>query len=206
MLAGAGVTKLAVSGGKIVLDGTIEVLSGRTWEASKIFNAGEVLLSPKGNLSAQQITRQGMPAALNDAAKGSLKDLPNLDSTAAGNLREKVAKDYFESNGFTSLDGKCGANNCFDGVYIKGDKVVINEVKPLKDNGSISLSSNAGSSTLGVQMSPDWIESRINELKGSGDPAKVQTANIIQQAIKNGNLVKLVSGVNSSGMTMIKLK
>lgn len=206
MLAGAGVTKLAVSGGKIVLDGTIEVLSGRTWEASKIFNAGEVLLSPKGNLSAQQITRQGMPAALNDAAKGSLNDLPNLDNTAAGSLREKVAKDYFESNGFTSLDGKCGANNCFDGVYIKGDKVVINEVKPLKDNGSISLSSNMESPQLGVQMTEEWISSRVGMLLRSGDPAKIQAANAILNAGKNGNLVKIVAGLNANGMTMVKIK
>lgn len=52
-------------------------------------------------------------------------------------LTPLIPNNYFERNGFTALDGKCGAN-CFDGVYIKGDKVIINEVKPLSANGSIN--------------------------------------------------------------------
>jgi hypothetical protein len=35
-----------------------------------------------------------------------------------GALREKIANSYFDPKDYTVLDGKCGGNNCFDGVYI----------------------------------------------------------------------------------------
>ena len=112
---------------------------------------------------------------------------------------------YFERNGFKALDGKCGSN-CFDGVYIKGDQVIVNEVKPLQANGSIKLSPRNPDTGLPTQMTDSWIKTRTDQLLKSGDPAKIQTGNLILQASRSGNLTTLVSGVNSNGMVIMKVK
>ena len=178
---------------------------GEAWEISKILSAGEVAASARGSISSQQMTRMGVPAALSDGELAKLGPINSLDSTAAGIVRETVADSYFQRNGFTALDGKCGAN-CFDGVYIKGDQVIINEVKPLNANNTIQLNGPNEVTGLQTQMTKQWIESRIDVLTKSGDPAKIATAQAIQKAIDNGTLVKMVSGVNGNGMTMVKLK
>ncbi|STQ91109.1 hemagglutinin repeat-containing protein [Iodobacter fluviatilis] len=180
-------------------------LVGKAWESSKILNAGEVTASGKGFISTQQITTQGVPAALNQAELTQLSKLSRLDTGQAGALRETVADAYFSRNGFTALDGKCGSN-CFDGVYFKGDQVIINEVKPLNANNSIKLTGPNPTTALPPQMSDQWIRSRANELSRSGDPAKATTGSAILKALDNGTLVKMVSGVDSVGMTMVKLK
>lgn len=179
---------------------------GRAWESDKVLNAGEVAMSGGGNISAQQITRVGTPAGLNAAEVNALSKLDSLDSTKAGVLRETVSNSYFERNGFASLDGKCGAGNCFDGVYIKGDLVIINEVKPLQANGSIKLSGGNKSTDLGTQMSDEWIVSRANALEATKDPVKVQLAKQILEAKGSGKLTTVVSGVNRSGMVIVKVK
>lgn len=83
--------------------------------------------------------------------------------------------------------------------------MIINEVKPLNANGSIKLSP-AQSSGLPTQGTIQWVESRARELIKSGDPVRVQTGTLILQASKAGNLTTVVSGVNSSGMVVVKVK
>ena len=184
--------------------GTLNAI-GRAWEAGKVLNAGEIGLSRGGNISAQQVTRAGMPAGLTSAEMDALRNLGSLSNSAAGVLRETVSNSYFERNGFSTLDGKCGTN-CFDGVYVKGDQVIVNEVKPLSANGSIKLSGGNDATGLKTQMSDDWIRSRASELIKSGNPAKVQTGTLILQASKAGKLTTVVSGVNSNGMVIVKVK
>jgi filamentous hemagglutinin len=169
-----------------------------------VLDAGEIAMSNGGNISAQQVTRVGTPAGLNSAEKSSLSNLDSLSSGQAGTVREHVSNSYFERNGFTSMDGKCGAGNCFDGVYIKGDQVIVNEVKPLNPDGSIKLSPAAGS--LPTQGTIQWVESRARELIRSGDPEKVKTGNLILAAKDSGNLTTVVSGVNSNSMVIVKVK
>ena len=124
----------------------------------------------------------------------------------AGELRETVSNSYFERNGFAPLDGKCGAGNCFDGVYIKGNQVIINEVKPLQANGSIKLSGGNEGTGLKTQMSDEWIVSRVRALRATKDPVKVQLADQIMAAKDAGKLTTVVSGVNSNGMVIVKVK
>ncbi|WP_293931452.1 hemagglutinin repeat-containing protein, partial [Iodobacter sp.] len=194
-----GASPAAVSKLEKVLD------VNKAWESAKILNAGEVAASGKGFISTQQITTQGVPAALSQAELTQLSKLSRLDTGQAGALRETVADAYFSRNGFTALDGKCGAN-CFDGVYFKGDQVIINEVKPLNANNSIKLAGPNPTTALPPQMSDQWITSRVMELKFSKDPVKMATAEAIMKAKENGNLIKMVSGVNGDGMTMVRLK
>jgi filamentous hemagglutinin len=89
-------------------------------------------------------------------------------------------------------------------VYIKGDQVIVNEVKPLNADGSIKLSPAAGS--LPTQGTIQWVESRARELIRSGDPEKVKTGNLILAAKDSGNLTTVVSGVNSNSMVIVKVK
>ena len=119
-----------------------------------------------------------------------------------------MANSYFTRNGFTPLDGKCGSGNCFDGVYVKGNTVYINEVKPLNANGSIKLSgasTRQNGSELPPQMTLDWIDYARIELSKSTNPQARATAAVIQKAIDNQTLVRVVSGINANGMTIVKL-
>ncbi|MEJ7138982.1 hemagglutinin repeat-containing protein [Amphibiibacter pelophylacis] len=206
------------AGGKILVDGAeAAVTAGNkvldaaavAFETNKIRNLEQVTMSAKGTISAQKITLAGTPAALNEAELSKLSGLGSLDSNAAGALREEVTDSYFRRNGFTALDGKCGAGNknCFDGVYVKNGQVYINEVKPIGSKNTISLSGNSSSpNDIGVQMTKEWIDSRLDELFSSGDPVKIKTANIILDAIKSKNLVKTVSGVRPDGITTLGIK
>ena len=49
-------------------------------------------------------------------------------------------------------------------------------------------------------------KSRVDQLLKSGDPAKVQTGNLILQSSRSGNLTTVVSGVNRNGMVIVKVK
>jgi filamentous hemagglutinin len=134
--------------------------------------------------------------------------MENEHRTLQGDARKIVVKNYFMRNGFTSLNGKCVAN-CFDGVFVKGKTVYVVETKPLNANGTINLNGpvkNAGSDeTLPRQMSDKWIESRLNELSKGTDQMK-QAAVLIKQAIKDEKLVKVVAGVDTKSITIVKLK
>ena len=123
-------------------------------------------------------------------------------------VRETVSDAYFTQNGFTKLDGKCGAQ-CFDGVYIKHGEIYIVEVKPLNANGSITLSSNSKSpNNIGVQMSDNWINSRARELakNGATPEAKATGRTILTELKKEGGFVnKIVVGVNDQTMVTVNL-
>jgi filamentous hemagglutinin len=172
-------------------------------QSNKVLNAGEIAMSSGGNISAQQITRVGTPAALDTAEIAKLNNLDSLGRDAASTLRENVSNSYFERNGFKALDGKCGTN-CFDGVYINGNQVIVNEVKPLNANGSIQLNPSAG--TLPTQGTIQWVESRAQALIDTKDPVKMQTGYMIMNAKNAGNLTTVVSGVNANGMVVVKVK
>ncbi|MFM0389617.1 hemagglutinin repeat-containing protein [Paraburkholderia dipogonis] len=176
---------------------------GRALGAFDVPLAGDVVASPGGNIAASQITNQGMTLSLSSADRAILSQIENLPTTTLqGDAREFVVNNYFARNGYTQLDGKCGVN-CFDGVYVKGDTVYINEVKPLNANGSIKLSGPSGS--LPTQMTDDWVAGAIDRLRQTGDADAMHTADIIQAARSNGTLVKLVTGVNNQGATVVKL-
>ncbi|PRH16872.1 filamentous hemagglutinin [Burkholderia multivorans] len=177
----------------------------RVGESIDVWLAGAVKPADKGFISTGKVTMESMPVKLNSAEQGVLSQLDQLPSKdLQGQAREYVANNYFVRNGFTPLDGKCGAN-CFDGVYVKGNTVYVNEVKPLSESGSISLNPANGATKLPTQQTDDWVASSIRRLKDSENPHLVETANVVEQALKNGSLVKLVSGVDANGMVIVKI-
>ncbi len=210
------VDSFATQNGSVKPDYTIEetVIGGilankiastvaRVGESIDVWLAGPVNPTGKGFISTGKVTMESMPVKLNSAEQGVLSKLDQLPTTdLQGQAREYVANNYFVRNGFTPLDGKCGVN-CFDGVYIKGDTVYINEVKPLNANGAIQLNGPSGS--LPTQMTDGWIDSAVTRLS-NGDASQRATADLIQKAIDSGKLVKVVTGVNSNGATLVKLK
>ncbi|WP_124095347.1 contact-dependent inhibition toxin BcpA [Burkholderia gladioli] len=186
-----------------ILTSKIASTVARAGESIDVWLAGPVNPTGKGFISTGKVTMESMPVKLNTAEQGVLSQLDQLPSKdLQGQAREYVANNYFVRNGFTPLDGKCGVN-CFDGVYIKGDTVYINEVKPLNANGSVQLNGPSGS--LPTQMTDGWIDSAVARLR-SGDTNQRVTADLIQKAIDSGKLVKVVTGVNSNGATLVKIK
>ncbi|WP_331694680.1 hemagglutinin repeat-containing protein [Pandoraea sputorum] len=178
--------------------------AGRWLATSDVALLERVSASPAGNISAQQITREGTSLRLTAEDRTLLSQLDAISSTGIqGDLREYVVNNYFLRNGYKPLEGKCGANNCFDGVYVKGDTVYIVEVKPLKSDGSIKL--NGPSGDLPTQMSSDWIDDALSRL-GKGTAEQRATVDAITSALNNGKLVKFVTGVDRNGITAVKIK
>nr|WP_275761232.1 hemagglutinin repeat-containing protein [Ralstonia pseudosolanacearum] len=189
-------------GGQVA--GKVLGTAGRLLDSLDVAILGRVTASSGGNISAQQVTREGLSLPVSAADRALLSQIDNLPSTALqGDLREYVANNYFVRNGFTPMEGKCGSGNCFDGVYVKGNSVYINEVKPLNANGSIQLSGPSGN--LPTQMTDAWVDNAINRLANSGNPDAVRTAEILFKAKKDGTLVKIVTGVDGKGITAVKL-
>lgn len=189
--------------GAAVTDRVVGTL-GRYFESIEVGLAGTLGSSARGNISAQKVTMEGMSLSLSAEEQGLVSGLEGVASNeASGKLRESVANSYFIRNGFTPLEGKCGTN-CFDGVYMKDGKIYINEVKPLNADNSIKLTPDSG--TLPTQMSDDWILYAANRLKQTKDPVLQNTGRIILDAIESGNVIKVVTGVNSQGATAVKLR
>ncbi len=179
---------------------------GETWTLAEdeLVNVERVLVVHDEQLAAipkhRYLTAWDRLQRFVNGCLSQLDQLPSKD--LQGQAREYVANNYFVRNGFTPLDGKCGVN-CFDGVYIKGDTVYINEVKPLNANGSVQLNGPSGS--LPTQMTDGWIDSAVTRLR-NGDANQRATADLIQKAIDSGKLVKIIAGVNSNGATLVKIK
>jgi filamentous hemagglutinin len=179
-------------------------------ESLDVAFAGKVVESAKGNISASQLTEQGMSVRLTATEQSVLTKIDALPTTALqGEAREYVANNYFLRNGYQPLEGKCGSGNCFDGVYLKDGKVYINEVKPLNADGTVKLagpSVRADGSTLDTQLSDSWVQYSIDRLASSSSAETRRAAGIIQKALDEKTLVKLVSGVDAAGMTIVKIK
>ncbi|WP_186079155.1 contact-dependent inhibition toxin BcpA [Burkholderia gladioli] len=188
-----------------ILTNKIASTAARVGESIDVWLAGPVNPTGKGFISTGKVTMESMPVKLNTAEQGVLSQLDQLPSKdLQGQAREYVANNYFVRNGFTPLDGKCGAN-CFDGVYVKGNTVYVNEVKPLNESGSISLNPPNSATGLPGQQTDNWVVYSVQRLKNTGDPQLIKTAEVVEQAFRNGNLVKTVSGVNSNGMVVVKV-
>lgn len=180
-------------------------LAAKAWTSLEVKLAGDVVASATGNISTKQITESGIQATLTDVDRMILGDIAKLpNTTLQGDAREIVVNNYFARNGFTSLDGKCGAN-CFDGVFVKGDKVYIVETKPLNANGTIKLSPESETG-LPAQMTNPWIKDRIRQLAESSDPNLKKTAAILDAAQKSNSIIKVVAGADAKGVTFVKLK
>ena len=195
LLGGAVQSRLVGAAGRLISD--LEVLlSGRT------------VSSISGNISARQITEAGMQATLTSAERDLLRQAAEQsNSSLRGKVSEYVSDSYFARNGYKQIEGKCGSDNCFDAVFIKGDKVYVVESKPLQSNGAIKLSPTNSITGLPAQMTDEWVGSAISRLGlAESSEAAQTTAKIIAAARNKATLVKLVVGSNKDGITIVRLK
>ncbi|ADJ62810.1 filamentous hemagglutinin N-terminal domain-containing protein [Herbaspirillum seropedicae] len=189
-------------GGKLAAK-TLGLLGRLLGNETDLFFAGTVSPSAKGYIGVGKVTMEGYSVKLSNAEMSLLQQIDKLETTKAqGELREMVSDFYFSRNGYKSFDGKCGVN-CFDGVYLKGNTVFINEVKPLSNNGSISL--NGDTPGLPTQMTDAWIRNAADRLEQTGRSDAIKTAEMIRSALSDGRLVKVVTAVDSKSITLIKL-
>ncbi len=185
--------------------GKIASAAGKAIGELDLFFAGVVTPTKAGTVNAGKVSSEGLTVKLSAAEQSALRAIdatPNVQ--VQGMLREIVSDSYFQRNGYKALDGKCGSGNCFDGVYIKGDKIYIVEVKPLNADGTIKLS--GASDNLPAQMTEGWITDAAKRLL-NGSPAQREAGEKILQALRGegGTLVKVVTGVNAKNMTILKL-
>ncbi|MCU4582286.1 hemagglutinin repeat-containing protein [Acinetobacter gyllenbergii] len=200
----AGTVTVAKKGGGIVIEAAKDINRVLKNDPAKL---PSVKVSSSGNISAKQISENGK---IIDPPKEVLSKqqelLNNSNHNQTGALREQISDIYFKSGGYTKLESKCGSN-CFDGVYTKNGEIYIVEVKPLKERGSVKLSSANPSTGLDVQMSDAWIKSRANELSNQkNNSAAKATGDKLLQAIENGKPInKIVVGVNEGRAVTLNL-
>lgn len=171
-----------------------------------VMHAGKVSPAVKGNISFGQMVENSASADLTQAERNLLKQLNGTrPHHVDGDLREYVVDSYFLRNGFRRLEGKCGNGNCFDGVYVKNGKVIINEVKPIGAKGSVKLGVENKGTNLPVQTTDLWVEHAIACLEKSGNAELIETSKIIRGAQNDGNLIKTVSGVDRHGINFVRV-
>lgn len=78
-----------------------------------------------------------------------------------GALNENLMIRYFESSGWTRLEGQVGRTG-FDGLFVKLEDGVIKDVLIVESKYNTS---SLQSTNFGVQMSEDWIRRKMVELK-----------------------------------------
>jgi filamentous hemagglutinin len=182
-------------------------VAARVWTDMEVALAGKAVSSASGNISARQLTEMGMQATLTSGERDMLQQAAAQSSTSLkGQVSEYVTDSYFARNGYRQIEGKCGADNCFDSVFVRGDKVYVAETKPLGSDGSIKLNGPNPSTRLDAQMTDAWIDGAIARLKTEGTESARATAQLIQRAKDNGSLVKLVAATGKDGLVFLKLK
>jgi len=158
------------------------------------------------NISARKITENGLPVEhkLSPEERKLQEKWSNASSSSEkGKIGEELTTSYFERNGYKSLPGKCGSDNCFDGVFVKDGQVYIVETKPLNPDGSIKL--NSATSTLPSQMSDGWINDVMRRLRES--PETIGTFDFLRNHIEGGGTIsKVAVGVNGNNVVLVPLK
>ena len=129
------------------------------------------------------------------------------NSDIAGTKTETLCDEMFETNGFIKYESKIGSNNGFDGVYIKGDinnptEIIINEAKQIGSAGNIKL--NGRTTNKGPQMSEEWINQTIIEMRTHSNPLIVSLGNTLFH--HSSKIIRTVSGVDKTTIEFVVLK
>ncbi|GAA4928908.1 hypothetical protein [Mucilaginibacter defluvii] len=121
---------------------------------------------------------------------------------------EKLADDIFATNGYQKFNSKIGSNNGFDAVYIKGDlsnptEIIINEAKQMSSIGTIKLNAKTQGGKA-AQMSNDWINQTILDMRISPDPAIKNLGEVLNNNLSK--ITKTVSAVDKSTKEIVILR
>jgi len=134
--------------GKKAIDGI------RYLQETKQFKVSETLF--------KNITNKDIPS-LEDRLKF---ELPTLTEGQINNLKGKIGEDmmdlFYKKSGWTKINGEVGRNG-IDGLYIKRDKE--GNIKQLLFSESKYNTSQLGDTNYGKQMSKEWLNKKIEDLK-----------------------------------------
>ena len=110
---------------------------------------------------------------------------PGLGLTQAnhevGALTERLMHRYFESGGWTRVQGEVGRQG-IDGLYVQIRRGVVKDVLIAESKYNTSVMKSTGS---GTQMSPDWIRRKVENLRARFPDEKVYPD--IQRFVDNGS-------------------
>lgn len=129
-----------------------------------------------------------------------------LNADAYGTKTEALCDELFQADGFVKYDAKFGSNNGFDGVYIKKnaaghvEEIIINEAKQVTSKGNIKL--NARTPNKGPQMSEEWINQTIDEMKLNPSTSALASTLLANRE----KIVKTVTAVDKSVSEIIIAK
>lgn len=117
----------------------------------------------------------------------------NSNPPGAGKRTEELMEDLFHNEqGYSKLDGSYNSGiNGFDGVFQKGDEIIISESKQWTGANSVSLSGPGAN--VPAQMTDEWVDFVADKLEIDGNAA---LANIIRDAKDTGKLTKVVTVVD----------
>ncbi|MCI6641346.1 MULTISPECIES: hypothetical protein [Campylobacter] len=170
------------------------------------------LLAKSRELGISDVQKEGMHFA-NDTLKERIeKDLPEASKweidKVKGDISEKTMDEYFKRTGWEKIEGEVGCNG-IDGLYVKRDKDEnITDVLVVESKYNTS---RLGNTKNGEQMSKEWIEAKISELRKkdyeNSDYAQIEEkvsngeyrARIWRMKEIDGNLQIEISKVDSSG-------
>ncbi|MBK9150418.1 MAG: hypothetical protein IPM26_05215 [Saprospiraceae bacterium] len=141
------------------------------------------------NANKFNVTEPSLKAKFDD-----IIDNGDLHGKKTENLIKEIIEDGGNS-GWTHYDGSYGSNNGFDGVFIKGDEVIINESKQWGPGSSGVTLAGQGSGTppWPAQMTEDWVRAVTEKLREEG---KDILADKIIFALNNNKLTKIVTFVD----------
>lgn len=98
--------------------------------------------------------------------KNPTKSLPYINQKV-GLINENIMNKYFTSTGWTKIEGEVGRNG-IDGLFIKRNKNGI--IKDVMIVESKYNKSGLQHTNNGQQMTKQWIQKKIDDLKKSDDP------------------------------------
>lgn len=106
---------------------------------------------------------------------------PSQAAQEVGALTERVMNRYFESSGWTRVEGQVGRTG-FDGLYVKRDGGVVKDVLVAESKYNSSL---LDTTNHGTQMSQDWTRRKLVELQQRYPGQAIY--NDILRHVDNGN-------------------
>lgn len=106
---------------------------------------------------------------------------PSQVAQQVGALTERLMDRYFQSSGWTRIEGQVGRAG-FDGLYVKREEGVVKDVLIAESKYNTSP---LGTTNHGLQMSDDWTRRKIVELKARFPSSPIYDD--IERYIENGS-------------------
>lgn len=185
-------------GGKVMSKGRL----------SDLMDAAPACISKGGCVSKGKMLEHGIELAPDARDMELIRAASRVG--VPGDVTEMLMERIAKREGMSSLFGKYGSDNGFDGVFFKTGKdgsVLIVDAKPVR-NMSTKLQKGAGGFT---QLSPKWVETVLDNLDrarlGASNPAiKAElnkTIELVSKAHSQGKIATAIMGVDKASQKVV---